>query len=90
MFELVYHEKVLHDDIPKLARSLRKRIERSIHEKLTTAPQLFGKPLRNSLKGDRTLRVGDYRVVFRISGKKVLIFGIMHRGEIYQRIMKRM
>ncbi|MEK9160756.1 MAG: type II toxin-antitoxin system RelE/ParE family toxin [Patescibacteria group bacterium] len=83
-FEIVYHQKVVKDDIPRLAKSWRERIRDAIEEKLTTSPDFFGKPLRRSLKGYRKLRVGDYRVVFRIQGSKVLILAILHRSVVYQ------
>mgnify|MGYP001608869868 CR=1 FL=1 len=83
-FEIVYHQKVVKDDIPRLAKSWRERIRDAIEEKLTTSPDFFGKPLRRSLKGYRKLRVGDYRVVFRILGSKVLILAILHRSVVYQ------
>ena len=46
----------------------------------------FGKPLRYSLKGHRRLRVGDYRIVYRIAADKkiVVIIAIKHRKDIYE------
>jgi mRNA interferase RelE/StbE len=46
-------------------------------------PVGFGKPLRYSLKGHRRLRVGDYRIVYRIENNNVLIVAIKHRKDIY-------
>jgi len=42
------------------------------------------------LKGLLELRVGDYRVVFRIVKNEVWIFAIMHRRDVYQRIETRL
>lgn len=39
----------------------------------------FGKPLRYSLKSHRRLRVGDYRVVYKIDNNTVTIISIKHR-----------
>lgn len=58
-------------------------IERSIYEKLTIAPESFGKPLRYALKGQRRLRVGDYRVIYVIQKRTVIILDINHRSKIY-------
>ena len=45
----------------------------------------FGKPLRYSLKGARSLRAGDYRVVFAIERDDVvLIVKIGHRRDVYE------
>ena len=89
-FTIVYHKTVVHDDIPRIASAWRGRVRDVIKEKLTTGPDFFGKPLRRSLKGYRKLRVGDYRVVFRIQGSKVLIFAILHRAVVYEQVEKRM
>lgn len=88
-FEIVYQEKVVKEDIPKLTLSWRTKIQTAIEEKLALYPDLYGKPLRRSLKGYRKLRVGDYRVVFRIAGAKVLIFAILHRSVVYREMEKR-
>ena len=84
MFEVVYRDLVVKHDIPDLAPAWRGKIRDVIEEKLTTSPDFFGRPLRHSLKGYRKLRVGDYRVVFRIQGNRILIFAILHRSVVYQ------
>ena len=88
-FEVVYHEKVVRDDIPNITSSWRTRVRNAIEEKLTISPDFFGKPLRRSLKGYRKLRVGEYRVVFRIQGTKVLILAILHRSIVYREAEQR-
>jgi hypothetical protein len=52
---------------------------------LTAAPHQYGEPLRKTLKGYWKLRVGDYRVVFRVSGQEVWILGIINRKEVYEK-----
>jgi len=89
VFEIVYHETVVKEDIPLLTKGWRDKIRDAIEEKLTTNPDFFGKPLRRSLKGYRKLRTGDYRIVFRIQGNKVLIFAILHRSVVYREVGKR-
>ncbi|PIT92480.1 MAG: type II toxin-antitoxin system RelE/ParE family toxin [Candidatus Harrisonbacteria bacterium CG10_big_fil_rev_8_21_14_0_10_42_17] len=88
-FRIQYHSKVISDDIPKLPPVWKRKIKKAIEEKLTVKPEVFGKPLRKSLKGYRKLRVGDYRVIFRIEKRTVKIFVIQHRKEIYLSIQKR-
>ncbi len=85
-FGILYHPAVIREDIPKLSPAWRKRVRRAIEEKLTVAPEAFGKPLRRSLKGYRKLRVGNYRVIFRISERDVKIFVIQHRSVVYRNI----
>jgi len=65
-FRLQYEISVVKEDIPRLSHPAKKQIKKAIEQKLTTKPEVFGKPLRRSLKGYRSLRVGDYRVIFRI------------------------
>lgn len=83
-FDVVYHELVLREDISRLSNETKKRIKKAIENKLMVSPDIFGKPLRRSLKGYRKLRVGDYRIIFRIEEKTVKIFYIAHRSDIYK------
>ena len=84
-YEIRYHPFVVRDDIPALDSAWRGRIRSAIEQKLTAHPDLFGIPLRRSLKGHRKLRVGDYRIVFRIQQRHVIILAILDRSVIYQR-----
>lgn len=89
MFEVVYHYLVIKEDIPKLDYVWKMEIKHAIEEKLTTKPDLYGKPLRRSLKGYRKLRSGDYRIIYRIEGKKIKVFAIQHRSIVYEVAGKR-
>ena len=84
MFEIKYLNTVIKKHIPVLAASSRIHIKQAIEEKLMVDPIGFGKPLRYSLKGHRRLRVGDYRVVYKIENNIVTIIAIKHRKEIYK------
>ncbi len=87
---IAYHQAVVKEDISKLSSTHRKRIKKAIEDKLFEHPEVFGKPLRKSLRGYRKLRVGDYRVIFRIEKKRVKIFIIEHRRVVYEEIHKRL
>lgn len=89
MFEIEYHYLVVSNDIPKLSIEWKEKIQRAIEQRLATHPDLYGKPLRRSLKGYRKLRIGDYRVIFRIEEQIVKIFIIQHRSVVYDEIDKR-
>ncbi|MBI2889136.1 MAG: type II toxin-antitoxin system RelE/ParE family toxin [Candidatus Liptonbacteria bacterium] len=89
MFEVLYHRLVASDDIPKLSAEWREKIKRAIEERLTTHPDLYGKPLRRSLKGYRKLRVGDYRVIFKVERSTVKVLIIQHRAVVYEEGEKR-
>ena len=88
-FNIEYLEVVVRSDIPALSKPVKNRIKTAIETKLTGYPEKFGKPLRRSLKGYRKLRVGDYRVIFRIAEKTVLIVLIAHRSIVYEIAHKR-
>lgn len=89
MFKVAYHHLVVRDDIPRLSSEWRAKVRRAIEERLTTQPEFYGKPLRRSLKGYRKLRVGDWRVVFRIEKSTVKILIIQHRSVMYTQAQKR-
>lgn len=89
MFEITYHEQVVKKDIPKLSSFWRAKIKKAIETKLITKPELYGKPLRRSLKNYYKLRVGDYRVIFRIEGQQIRVLIIQHRSVVYSKVDKR-
>jgi mRNA interferase RelE/StbE len=43
---------------------------------------LIGKPLRFGLKGFRSLRVGKYRIIYKINDK-ILLSTLKHRKNVY-------
>ena len=88
-FELRYHPDVRDVDIPKLNETLKKRIKKAIEERLSISPHQYGEPLRKTLKGYWKLRVGDYRVVYKVKGNEVWIFAIINRKDVYTKIIKR-
>jgi len=88
-FQLRYHPDVKSVDIPLLDAKLQVRIKKAIESRLMTAPHLYGEPLRKTLRGYWKLRVGDYRVVFKIVDGEVWVLGIIHRKRVYKEIEKR-
>lgn len=85
-FSLRYHPDVKSVDLPLINAKMKKRIKKAIETRLATAPHLYGEPLRKTLKGYWKLRVGDYRVVFKIIENEVRIFGIIHRKKVYDKV----
>ena len=88
-FELVYHAAVK-EDVARLDERLKQRIKTALETRLTVAPHQYGEPLRKTLHGFWKLRVGDYRVVFKISGHEVWILGIIHRKDVYEKVEQRL
>lgn len=85
---LSYHPKI-EDDIQSLPVNIQKRIEGSIKNRLTEKPEKYGTPLKGTLKGYWKIRVGDYRIVYKIIANEIYILGIAHRRIIYTNIFKR-
>lgn len=84
-WRIEFLESVVKGDIAKLPRSHRETIRRAIDQRLATNPVAYGKPLRYSFKGMRRIRVGDYRIIYRIEPEShtVLITRIRHRKDVY-------
>lgn len=43
-----------------------------------------GKPLVGPLKGIRSLRIGDYRILYEVVRGSVVVLTINHRREVYK------
>ena len=88
-FEIKYHPEVKKIDLPKIDLKNKAMIKNAIEERLMTNPERYGKPLRLTLKGYWKLRVGDYRVIFKVVEKRIMVFGIIHRKNVYPQVTKR-
>jgi mRNA interferase RelE/StbE len=85
-YRLRYHPDVKEKDLPRLNRTIQKRIKTAIEQRLMAAPEKYSEPLRRTLKGYRKLRVGDYRIVLKLESEDILILGICHRKDVYERM----
>jgi mRNA interferase RelE/StbE len=61
------------EDLKEINNDMRIRIKKAIEDRLLTQPEKYGKPLRKTLKGYWKLRVGDYRIVYKIDNYKVIV-----------------
>ena len=82
-YRILYHPKVEDEDIPALPSTVMQRVKKVIDERLVTHPDMYGKPLRKWLSGYRKLRIGDWRIVYRIDDNEVKIIMIAHRSCVY-------
>ncbi len=73
-------------NVEKLDPSIRKIIARAL--KSLAANPHKGKPLAYELAGLHSLRTSDYRIIYRIKAKQLLIIVIAvgHRREIYKKL----
>lgn len=85
LYAVEYLDTVVENDIPSLPKAIRELIKRAIKTRLTVDPIGLGKPLRYSFIGHRRVRVGGYRIVYRVDPKKetVTIVIIKHRKDVY-------
>jgi mRNA interferase RelE/StbE len=72
--------------IEKLDKSIRLVIKKAI-ESLSSNPYK-GKPLSYDLAGLHSLRTSDYRIIYRIKEKQLIIIVVTvgHRREIYKKL----
>ena len=90
MYKILYVDKVVNEDLPNILEPWKNEIKQAIEKKLMTRPEVYSRPLRRSLKGYRKLRVGSYRIVFRVEGNQVKIFVIQHRSTVYDTAPERL
>lgn len=89
-YQVIYHPDVLKDDLPKIPRNIQRKIRRAIEQRLRRAPLSYGQPLRQTLRGYRKIRVGDYRIIHKLEGETVIVLKIGHRKEVYESVLPRL
>ncbi len=84
----ILYTKEAKKNIEKLDPSIRRIIRKAI-ESLAANPAK-GKPLAYDLAGLHSLRTSDYRVIYRIKEKEliIIVIAVGHRKEIYKRLKK--
>lgn len=87
-YKIIYHKSV-EDDISKIDKNFVEKIYFSIINKLILAPEIYGLPLHGTLKKYRKFRVGDYRVIYLIENKTIIVKVIGHRKDVYEIIVRR-
>jgi mRNA interferase RelE/StbE len=83
MWKVVY-KKSVQKDLKGISKDNQYIIQRAIEEKLMIDPLRFGLPLRRNLKGLMKLRVGEYRIIYSIDQKAVIVFVVKigHRKDV--------
>jgi mRNA interferase RelE/StbE len=84
VYKVVYLDPV-EEDLRKLDKSTIKKILSRVETYLAADPKGLGKPLTGVFQGYWRYRWGDYRVIYKISEREILIFvlRIRHRKEVY-------
>ncbi len=86
-YSIEYTKDVEEKQLPKLSREIQNIIIKFIDKKLRIDPYHYGKALKGNLKNYFRLRVGDYRMIYKIDDHKIVVFiiEIGHRKEIYDK-----
>ena len=80
--EIVYTQK-FERDVRKLRDGLLKeRLGKQVR-KIAEDPE-SGKPLRYGLKGERTIRIAPYRLIYAIQGDRLVLLRFEHRKSVYE------
>ena len=84
MYKVAYLDSV-EEDLKKLDKATVKKILNRIETYLAQDPKELGKPLKGDFEGYWRYRWGDYRAIYRIAEKEILIIvlRISHRKEVY-------
>ena len=77
-------EKKADEDLAAMPSASRRQVLRAIQERLAVSPLSFGKQLRYGLTHYRSLRVGDWRIAYRIVDDTVIIAHIELRRDAYK------
>ena len=83
-YRIEYSQNAI-SNIKKFPKNVQERIIRAIEERLFVSPKEVGKPLVKQWKDHRRLRVGDYRVIYKVIDEKILVFivDVDHRKDVY-------
>lgn len=84
MYKVAYLDSV-EEDLKKLDKSTVRKILNRIETYLACDPKELGKPLKGEFQGYWRYRWGDYRVIYKISEREILIIvlRISNRRDVY-------
>lgn len=87
MYKIFYLDSV-EADLKKLDKPVQKRILDKLEKILAQDPKGLGRPLTGLFSGLWKYRIGDYRVIYKIAEKEILVVvaRIGHRKDIYRRL----
>ncbi len=81
-FNIVY-KKSVHRDLKKLSKPEARRVIEQLEKDLSKRPETCP-VLKGQFAGLRKYRVGDYRVIYAIIEKEILVLRIGRRRDIYK------
>ena len=79
----VVYKKSIHRDLKKLSKAEISRILDQIEQELTKKSESYPL-LKGRFAGLRKYRIGDYRVIYALVGKDILVLRIGNRRDVYK------
>ncbi|MFA6305612.1 MAG: type II toxin-antitoxin system RelE/ParE family toxin [Candidatus Gracilibacteria bacterium] len=93
-YKITYHPLVFEEDLKKIPQGDQRKILSAIFKKLSKDPYAYGKPLQKELKGYFRLRIMDYRAIYRIEKREIIVevvkIGIRKDLIVYLQAAKRL
>ena len=83
-YRLIYTRRALRD-IDGLDDLTKKRIARTL-ARYEGDPFKHAESMTDSRLGSYRFRIGDYRVIFDVEGKDIVVLRVGHRRELYKRL----
>ncbi len=80
MVDILYTNK-FEKEIKKLDSSIKSKVIKQI-EKIIQNPKI-GKPLRYDLRGEKTIYVKPYRIIYSFNQKSIIFLRVEHRKFVY-------
>jgi mRNA interferase RelE/StbE len=80
-YKITYKKSVIRD-LKKIDKTDLKKLITKIEKELYKKPESYP-ALKGEFAGLRKLRVGNYRIIYAILDKEVLILRVGHRKEVY-------
>ncbi len=79
---IVYTSKFEHEVKKVVDKKVKERLEKNI-SKIMENPEI-GKPLSYTLKGERTVRIPPFRLIYSINGNSLVLLRFEHRSGVYE------
>jgi mRNA interferase RelE/StbE len=79
----ILYKKSVQRDLKKLGKSEAQRILDLLEAELSKKPEAYP-VLKGEFAGLRKFRVGDYRIIFALMDKDVIVLRIGHRKDVYK------
>jgi len=83
-YRLVYTHRAVRD-ISGLEANVKKRIGKAL-KRYVEEPLKYASKLTDAALGTYRFRIGDYRVVFDVEDKDIVVLRVGHRRDIYRRL----